>query len=127
MGLLVERSGGLVLSMALARQAGKVAEVQRTVDDVGREVSILPFMKSPLVKIRLTVVRGQGVRENVGGAAAVDVSAVSASGTAAGGTTVVGDGAETGCDRRAGAGRGTGKEMSVSCAQASYHGGPQTS
>lgn len=85
-GLLVKDGRSLVLSMALASESWELVEEQGAVGDV--------------------VVGGQGVSEDTGLAATVDVSAVSASLTAGGGGAVAGNGAQTGGDSAAGTGSG---------------------
>lgn len=85
-GLLVKDSGSLVLSVARAGESRELVEEQRAVGDV--------------------VVGGQGVSEDTGLTAAVDVGAVGAGLTAGGGGTVAGNGAQTGGDGVAGAGGG---------------------
>ena len=83
--LLVQGSGGLVLSVALASKSREVAEEERAVSDV--------------------VVRGESVGEDARRAAAVDVSAVSAGLAATGRATVRGNGSQTCGNGAADAGR----------------------
>lgn len=94
MGLLVKDSSSLVLSVALARESRKLVEEERAVGDV--------------------VVGGQGVGENVGLAATVNVSAVGAGLSSSGRSAVAGNCAQTGSDGAAGGGRGGLKERLMS-------------
>lgn len=85
MGDLVEGGGGLVLSVAGAGGGGQSAEVQRAVDDVAA--------------------RWEGVGQDVAGAGAVDVTAVSAGGAAGGAAALADDFGEDAGDSGADRGR----------------------
>jgi hypothetical protein len=101
-GLLVKDGGSLVLGVARAGKSRELVEEQRAVGDV--------------------VVGGQGVSEDVGGAATVDVGAVSAGLATSGGGTVAGNGAQTSSDSAAGAGGG-GLEVGLESAGGAGGGG----